>query len=315
MGYKQLYYCKACNSWHEINPEKSLRGCPQCGEDLKYVPVNYDAYSSWDLQTRQKFQSDYLTSPETVVNVQHSYKKDKQEEENWENAGGCMIPIITRILSLLVVFMLFYPANELINWISANDNLQRTAEISLNTFIDDGKEFPTGEYVELEVRWIIGPYASTTESNTLRQRGADTGLTVEGKKIKHYYAILEDDTIMSIATAIDKEKQILNRMSDWLLNVEGYPTDGETLVLQGKLKNFDDKEILGFYKEGIEKVFGLDPDSSDVRTVMLDTGSGRFGKFIVIAEIVVTVILLIILLHIFRKKLKARKKRKGRKKR
>lgn len=54
MEFKQVYYCKNCQLWHEINPADSLKGCPNCKAELKYVPVKHDIYSSMSSEEKKE---------------------------------------------------------------------------------------------------------------------------------------------------------------------------------------------------------------------------------------------------------------------
>ena len=53
--------------------------------------------------------------------------------------------------------------------------MRREVKISLEDYIHDGK-FPKGEYVSLEVRWILGPYATETKTETTNGISATAGM-------------------------------------------------------------------------------------------------------------------------------------------
>ena len=85
--------------------------------------------------------------------------------------------LLRYVIGIVVAMVIFYLFSEGGNLLRQNNNSQRKAEISLNDYIDQGKEFPEKEYVSLNVRWVIGPYATETTTSTYGPRGSSGGLT------------------------------------------------------------------------------------------------------------------------------------------
>ena len=320
MAFKQVYVCSVCEKWIECNPEETLKGCPHCGNKLQYVPVDVSTYTSWDEETRKTFQQEYLkaTSEEAQNPAQPAQpvpqpapqpaaqKPDWQVQKEPEKKSGCVGSFMRYILYTVIAVCVFYAVTYAGNWLNANNDTQKQAEISLNAALENGDVMPVGEYVSLKARWIIGPYATQTEYREMNFGGSGDGLKATTRETEYYYVILEDSTFMSVATANDKEKETLNRMTDWLLNVDGYPMDGETITLQGKLDTLKDEELLGFYREYFPQIFGIPEDSPLVRTIVLDTTAGRENGQIAGTVAIVAVVAVIVLLKMRRNKKKSK---------
>ena len=205
--------------------------------------------------------------------------------------GSAMLRYIIGIVAATVIF---YLVSEGGNLLRQNNNSQRKAEISLNDYIDQGKAFPEKEYVSLNVRWVIGPYATETTTSTYGPRGSSGGLTATTGVNYFYYVVLEDMTLMTIKSANNAEVETLDRMSEWLLNVDGFPMNGETYTLQGKLEKMTEADLLAEYKANLS-IFGLTANDPEVRYLVLDTTEGREGLYIGIVIVVAAVIIALII--------------------
>lgn len=69
MEYKQLYLCRKCQSWYGMNPEESLKGCPDCKAELEYVPVDYSSYTSWPKDEQKAFWAKYLNNRDEALRL------------------------------------------------------------------------------------------------------------------------------------------------------------------------------------------------------------------------------------------------------
>lgn len=205
--------------------------------------------------------------------------------------GSAMLRYIIGIVVAMVIFYLFSEGGNLLR---QNNNSQRKAEISLNDYIDQGKAFPEKEYVSLNVRWVIGPYATETTTSTYGSRYSDGGLTATTGVNYFYYVVLEDMTLLTVKTANNAEVETLDRMSEWLLNVDGFPMNGETFTLQGKLEEMTQADLLKEYKANLS-IFGLTENDPEVRYLVLDTTEGREGLYIGIVIVVAAVIIALVI--------------------
>ena len=179
--------------------------------------------------------------------------------------------------------------------INENNNTQRKADISLNTYVDSGEEFPVGKYVSLEVRWVIGPFGTYTTTSTSH------GMTATSNVDYWYVAVLEDGTFMAVSTRNTAEREKLDRMSDWLLGVEGFPRNGETFTLQGKLKKLTNKDMKGIYEKFMTQA-GVSLTDSRIRYLVLDTSAGREQLWIIIIAAAALIVIGLVAFSKIRKK-------------
>lgn len=100
--------------------------------------------------------------------------------------------------------------------------------------------------------------------------------------------VLDDGSFIALATSNTNEHKALDRMSEWLTRVDGFPTDGEIFTVQGDLRNLTEKDILKIYQDFIIKC-GVSLDDSRIRYVVLDTSAGREQLYFIIAGVVAVV--------------------------
>ncbi len=171
-------------------------------------------------------------------------------------------------------------------------SMQKTAKIALEDYLSSGRELPEGEFVSYEVRWVLGPFATETETSSTN------GITATAGVRSYYYLILDEGdslSLMSLEVENAKDNQTLERMSDWLMGVDGYPYGGETLKLQGKLKKMTDTELRSLYTSDLQEIFGLSPNDPEVRYLVLDTTAGRDGVFLILAAVAVAALLIVVI--------------------
>lgn len=231
---------------------------------------------------------------------------NENENQDCSNAGsddhlpGCLNSIGRYAIVLLVSIAFFYAVTGFNRWFTAKNNFQKNAEFHLNTVIESGSELPVGEYVDLEVRWVLGPYATGTQSRTL----SEYNLSATVKETNYYYVILENETLISVATANDSEKLKLNRMSDWLLESDGFPADGETFLLRGNLIKMPNGELMDLYQKHAEDIFGVPNDSPSLQKIILDTDAGRERGETLASGIVVVFIVAVVCFVLYKRKKK-----------
>ncbi len=178
--------------------------------------------------------------------------------------------------------------------IGDHNNTQRKADISLNDYVNNGQEFPVGKYVSLDVRWVLGPYATYTHTSTTNSTFTATS------SVEYYYLVmLENDTFMSLCTRNAAERETLDRMAAWLLRVDGFPMNGETLKVQGNLKNLTEQDLKKYYNEFLTEC-GVSLTDSRIRYIVLDTTAGREGLYLYIFGGIAVVALILFI----RKKMK-----------
>ena len=204
--------------------------------------------------------------------------------------------ILTAIAGIVAVGLIAWLVTNGTRYFNEHNSMQREAKIALEDYIQSGKDFPVNEYVSLEARWVIGPFAEETSTSTTNGIKATSGVA------EYYFVVLEDGTYMALKTENAKEIETLDRMTDWLLSVEGYPMKGETLKVQGKLREIKDKDLLSLYRTNILSVFGISASDPSVRFLYLDTTTGREAPYYIIGGVIAAAIIVLIIANKSKKK-------------
>ena len=134
------------------------------------------------------------------------------------------------ILRYLIAIVLVGVAGFLVTtgfrFLNAHNAMQKEAKIALEDYLSSGRELPVDEFVSYEARWVIGPFATVTDTKSTN------GITATSGVNSYYYLILDEPdglSLMALESENTQENETLERMSDWLLSVDGYPYEGETL--------------------------------------------------------------------------------------
>ena len=185
--------------------------------------------------------------------------------------GGSFLGLI---IGIVILGLVGWGLTNLYRTIDENNNSQKQADISLNEYVDSGKDLPVGEYVSLDVRFVAGPYATNTHTETTNY--IFTATTAEDD---YYVVMLEDNSIISVCTANKAEKEKLNKLAEWWNSVDGTPMTGEVVRLQGDLKEMgkssdNEKELMDYYKSFLQSA-DVSPYDQRVHYVYLDTKTGR----------------------------------------
>ena len=185
------------------------------------------------------------------------------------------------ILTYILVFLLIGGVGFLVTngtrLIGENNSMQKEAKIALEDYVSTGKELPVGEYVSYEVRWVLGPFATETETSTTNGIKATAGVN------SYYFLFLDepgdDLSVMALEVKNAKDIEALDQMSSWLENVDGFPYNGKTLKVQGTLKEMKDTELISIYNSDVLSWLGVSSSDPAVRHLILDTTAGRGGLY------------------------------------
>ena len=150
--------------------------------------------------------------------------------------------ILGAIVGIIAVGLIAWLVTNGTRFLNANNSMQREAKTALEDYIDGNQDLPMNEYVSLEARWVIGPFAEETTTSTTNGIKATSGVS------EYYFVVLKDMSFMALKTENTREIETLDRMTDWLLGVDGFPMNGETLKVQGKLKKMTDNDLLSLYR-------------------------------------------------------------------
>ncbi|MBR0200577.1 MAG: hypothetical protein IJQ42_10480 [Oscillospiraceae bacterium] len=207
------------------------------------------------------------------------------------------------ILRYLIAIVLVGVAGFLVTtgfrFLNAHNAMQKEAKIALEDYLSSGRELPVDEFVSYEARWVIGPFATETETQSTN------GITATSGVNSYYYLILDEPdglSLMALESENAQENETLERMSDWLLSVDGYPYEGETLKVQGKLEEMKDTELRRYFSEDLQEIFGISPNDPAVRYLVLDTTEGREGIYLILAAAAVALLLIVVIIKKAKKK-------------
>ena len=103
-------------------------------------------------------------------------------ESSDSKLNGCFSSLGAYMLIAFGSLILFYASTSFSSWFNANNNVQKEADIHLNSLIEEQAEFPVGEYVDLEVFLSLGSYAQRTQSR--KMSSYDISATV--KEVDYY---------------------------------------------------------------------------------------------------------------------------------
>lgn len=213
-----------------------------------------------------------------------------------KNAGKS---ILTAIVMILIVGVLGFLLTNGLRLIDEHNSVQKEAKLALEDYLSTGKELPVGEYVSYEVRWVLGPFATETKTQSTN------GIKATSGEMSYYFLFLEEPdglSIMALEAQNVQEVETLNHMSDWLADREGFPYGGSTLKVQGKLREMKDAELLRLYKSDLLSIFGLSSNDPAVRYLILDTTAGREGPFLIVAGAAVAILLIVLIRNKAKKK-------------
>lgn len=207
--------------------------------------------------------------------------------------------LLRAVVIILLVGGIGFLVTNGMRLINENNGMQKEAKIALEDYFGSGQDLPVGEYVSYEARWVLGPFATETETSSTN------GITATAGVRSYYYLILDEgDTLSLMALEVEnaKENETLERMSDWLMGVDGFPYGGETLKVQGKLEEMKDAELRRYFSEDLQEIFGLSPNDPAVRYLVLDTTEGRDGIFLIVAAVAVAALLIVVIVKKAKKK-------------
>ena len=213
-----------------------------------------------------------------------------------KKVGSSILVYILGVILVGVIGFLVTSGSRLFN---ENNSMQKTAKIALEDYLSTGQELPVGEYVSYEVRWVLGPFATETETQSTNGISATSG-------VKSYYYLFLDEgdslSLMALEVENAKDNQTLEQMSDWLTSVDGFPENGNTLKVQGQLKEMKDAELRKMYSSDLQEIFGVSPTDPAVHYLVLDTTAGRDGIFLIIAAVAVAALVIVVIVKKTKKK-------------
>ena len=170
----------------------------------------------------------------------------------------------------------------------------------LNQSVAEGKAPEKDEYATLNVHLVLGNYAETKHKIN--------GFIPAGTE-QHYVVVLDDGSVMSVTLKDKSDIEKLEAMVDptWSLlsgESESWPTTNVTLT--GKIGSMD-SQILGFYRESLNKAGVTTDYFPRIYELTLDATNSRFRGFLVFGILLAFGALFIVLSIVSGKKVKEMK--------
>ena len=180
-------------------------------------------------------------------------------------------------------------------WLHAHNRFLRQGDApSLNDTIARGEDFPMGEFVKLDVKGVLGSYATNTASTE------SFGASFESGKDHYYAVVLEDMRIMTIIASDKEEMRQLDALSDAVAAYdgdEGVFSDAEfpSYTIVGKLETLTDQEVLTYYNRALESI-GIRSDNADITTIALNATSPRLTNILLYFVAPIAALILVVVL-------------------
>ena len=218
-----------------------------------------------------------------------------------KKAAGTLGYIIFRVILMVAVIAIVAAGSSFIH--SHSGILRNTKDaIDLNEIINNGEDFPEGEYVKLRISFPVGCYAENTSSLTV----GDSNSGFESGKDYYYMIMLDDYTLMSVKVSDQGDVDDLESFIDHINEAgDSYVNDGSDYVeLAGKLTTLTDSQVLQYYYEMLEYM-ELDRNEDYARTYLLDATAVPGCSILIIVAVIAAVIAAFIIFSAVRKKKKA----------
>ena len=173
-----------------------------------------------------------------------------------------------------IFFLLLGGVYSAINW----SYMVMGKTTNLNETVQNGGAPEQGEYVTLNVRFVLGNYAETKHKRYFITTGTD----------QHYAIILDDGSIMSVKVKkqadIDALEAMVNPTWDYI-NQETDNVPSQILTLTGRISSMD-SQIKGFYEQALSGA-GINNTVVDtIHQVTLDATETRFSQFLLLLGII-----------------------------
>ena len=148
---------------------------------------------------------------------------------------------------------------------------------NLNEAVYNGGAPEEGEYVTLNVRFVLGNYAETKHKRYFITTGTD----------QHYAIILDDGSIMSVKVKKQADIDALEDMVDptWkYINQETKEPPVSILTLTGRISTMD-SQIKGFYEQALTGAGINSTVVEKIHQLTLDATETRFSQFLLLLGI------------------------------
>ena len=161
--------------------------------------------------------------------------------------GSRMLGVLVYIIVGIVIIAIFSGGQ---NWLHQHNGFLRQGDApSLNEMRARGEDFPEGQFVSLEVKGVLGNYATNTSSTETHGAKFQTG-------VDYYYAVILDDlTVLSVIASDQEDVRQLNALAeaqeqytgDNLFQDPNFPS----YTITGKVQELKNQEVLRYFNEAL----------------------------------------------------------------
>ena len=208
-----------------------------------------------------------------------------------------MLSVFRIVVGLLVVAFFTFGFNLLHQHASF---LTKGDTVDMDAILEEGGEYPVGEFVHAEAMFILDAFASE-ESKT-------NGIT--SKKDVYYYVILNNRDAVAVKVGSKDLIAIMDKGTqdtfDYLDEKIDYFDD---IPVEGKLKRLTDAELIGYFDEASDE-YGFNGENSKItpRYYVIDATELRMEKVLlyIVLPLAVIIGVAVIAAAVSRKRKKAK---------
>lgn len=162
--------------------------------------------------------------------------------------GGRILGYLVYIIVGIVIIAIFSGGQ---NWLHQHNGFLRQGDApSLNEMRARGEDFPEGQFVSLEVKGVLGNYATNTSSTETHGAKFQTGMD-------YYYLVVLDD--LTVMTVIASDEEDIRQLDALVEAVSNYDSDISpfadpefpSYTITGKVEELTNKDILRYFDEAL----------------------------------------------------------------
>lgn len=219
---------------------------------------------------------------------------EKDTKRTRRGFGSMILSYLLYAIVAVAVIALFSGGQ---NWLHSHNRVFREGSAeNLNEIIAAGQELPMDQFVSLEVKGVLGTYATNTTSNTSNLSGGAKFTS----GVDYYYAVvLEDGRIITVIACDRQDTDGLNAVSDAL---DAYAGSGSlfddpafpSYTITGKLRELTDQKVIGYYNSTLSAA-GFDSASFGYTTIALDASAVRTDRVLLVVGAVALGLVILIL--------------------
>lgn len=207
--------------------------------------------------------------------------------------GSRMLGVLVYIIVGIVIIAIFSGGQ---NYLHQHNSFLRQGDApSLNEMRARGEAFPEGQFVSLEVKGVLGNYATNTSSTETHGAKFQTGVDY------YYLVVLEDLTVITVIASDQEDIRQLDALVDAVNKYNGTSLFSEpdfpSYTITGKVQELKNKDVLRYYDEALS-YGGFDNSYFNVTHIAVNASDVRTDKVLLYIVLPIAALILIaILIH------------------